>query len=108
MVARTSPDTLSRNVMTNVRRMRRARGWLLQQLADALTAEGWKTSANLLSRSETGAKRALITVDELYAYARVFGVTVGDLVADAPRCEHCDGEPPAGFVCATCGATSAP
>lgn len=65
---------LSERVAVNVRVLRRARGWSVQQLADKLTAAGTPVQRQALTKLENGRRRK-VSVDELYAFARVFGVS---------------------------------
>lgn len=43
-----------------------------------------------------------VTVDELVAFAKVFGVEPASMLT-APECDTCNGAPPVGFTCQTCG-----
>ncbi|WP_158719328.1 hypothetical protein [Streptomyces sp. NBRC 110035] len=72
-------------------------------LAEALSANGYPTTRAVLANQDCGRVRT-VPVDFVVAAARVFGVTVGELLEDI-ACSVCRGEPPEGFTCNTCGTT---
>lgn len=85
----------------NVRALRQAHGWSQRHLATLL---GWGPDPSSICRLEKEARdgrRRNITVPELERLADIFEVAVWQLKA---RCIVCDGSPPAGFACLTCGA----
>ena len=101
---------LSANVGRNVRALRVARGWSVRRLSEECATVGatqiTHSSIANLERDQAGTagrKPREVTVDELYAFARVLGVSADRLV-HGPRCEACDDMPPAGFACLACGA----
>lgn len=74
----------SRAVIEWVRGARIERGWTQEQLAAAITAAGYRIGRALISRRESAPGQAsLVTVDELAAYAALFGLAPGDLLAQA-------------------------
>jgi transcriptional regulator with XRE-family HTH domain len=89
-------------VVANVRALRRARGWSVEQVAVRLQELGLDWRRNILANLESG-RRADVTVDELDALGRLFGVQPWSL-AGTPVCTCCGGAPPAGFRCLQCGA----
>lgn len=101
----TSPTELSHQVTRSVRILRRSRGWSLRELAERLGAAGCPVSQMTLGRRERGdGKRDDVSVDELYAFASVFGVPAASIVDASSRCDRCQGLPPAGLRCLACGA----
>lgn len=93
---------LSARAIVNMRVMRQVRGWSVRQLAEMVTAAGCPIAAASLVQVDMGRRKAM-TVDELFALARVFGVTAQQLVY-GPACASCGDRPaPAGFVCVACG-----
>ena len=103
--------TAAENISRNVRRLRRARGWTQeeagQRLAEITGKPQSKASWSAGERHpETGRTKSW-TANEVAALAVLFDVPVGDLFEPQPPCRACDGEPPAGFTCNTCGAGDA-
>lgn len=93
---------LSTNVAANVVRIRKARRISQSELVEQLQQAGSGINRSILANLETG-RRAVISVDELAAFAAVLGLDAWSLTGEAPYCAKCNGEPPAGFICATCG-----
>jgi len=89
-----------RTVIANVRRLRKQQGWTVQHLGDRMAAAGCPLKRSVLTNLEHG-RRDNITIDELWAFAELFGLTVEELVV--PVCEVCNCDPPQGFICAACG-----
>lgn len=108
-----SSKHLSEHVARNVRRLRRARRWTSSDLASRMADVGCPLTQPMVANIETGRpdaagrRRRDVSADELFAFARVFGVPVEDLVAETPQCGRCAGSPPAGFACTQCGAVGA-
>lgn len=98
-----TPMRISRRVVANIRRLRRARGWSAQELANRMDAVGCPVSRSMISQRETGSQRIRVSVDELVAFADVLDQPLDDLVHEEVACEQCAGSPPAGFRCRTCG-----
>jgi transcriptional regulator with XRE-family HTH domain len=95
-------ESRSAAVAANVRRLRTARAWTQSRLAEDLAGElGNRRDPTAITRIEKG-NRA-VTLDEAFALAAVFGVTV-DQLATATDCDVCHGCPPAGYTCNICGA----
>ena len=89
----------------NVRRLRKARGWSQAELA-----RQWGVSVTVVVNSEAAAGRRkprIISVNDVVALAGVFGVPVTDLISMS-RCPVCEGAPPRGLSCRTCGAEGGP
>jgi transcriptional regulator with XRE-family HTH domain len=73
-----------------VRSLRMAAGMTQEQLAQALTGEGWATRQNTIAKLENGLRPT--TIAELYVIARVFNVEARDIYAltDPPEVEDED------------------
>ena len=63
---------------------------------------GWPTTSTVCAAEgrRDGRQRGF-TPDEVERLADIFGVSAGQLTT---HCANCDGHPPAGFTCLTCGA----
>jgi transcriptional regulator with XRE-family HTH domain len=61
---------------------REARGWSMDGLARRMTDAGCAISASAVHKIERGEPRRKITVDELLAFADVFGIPMNELVID--------------------------
>lgn len=70
-----------------VRSLRLAAGMTQEQLAQALTSEGWAARQNTIAKLENGLRPT--TLAELYVIARVFNVEARDIAAltDPPQAE---------------------
>lgn len=90
----------TQQVAAYVKRLRQARGWSLQELSDRLARTEKPTNRISITKWENG-YRARIDVDELCALAEVFEMDPAELLG--ARCDRCNGNPPAGFVCGACG-----
>lgn len=99
------------NVSRNVRRLRRAKGWQQDEAASrmtALTGVKWTngTWGSAERAPETGRTKSW-TANEIAALAELFGVAIGELFIPTEEvCRACQGNPPAGFTCNTCGGAS--
>lgn len=97
------PESELAVIGANVRTLRQGMGWSQRHLAQLL---GWGPDPSAVCRLEretkTG-KRRNLTAYELDRLADIFDVAAWRLKA---RCVTCDGNPPAGFGCLTCGAQS--
>lgn len=81
-------------VIANIERLRRARGLSFQDLAARLGALGRPMLPSVLHRLVQGGRR--VDVDDLAAFAQVFGVSVDDLMEsgmddrlNCPACGEC-------------------
>jgi hypothetical protein len=54
-------------------------------------------------RSVDGKRVRKFDIDEVARIADVFGVTIDELLMPPAPCPQCDGDPPPGFTCNTCG-----
>lgn len=98
-----------RIVASNVARLRKMRGWTLRALSDALAAVGRDLGHDAVNKIENSREEGTtkvvrrIDVDDLIAFAAVFGVPPAALLGQ-PHCTACCDAPPPGFACTTCGA----
>jgi transcriptional regulator with XRE-family HTH domain len=90
------------HVKARVRTLRKTRGWSVQHLADLINATGHQIGRATLATLEIEPRRH-VTVDELFALAQAFGVTIEQLTGDGALCQTCSDEPPPGFACLNCG-----
>jgi transcriptional regulator with XRE-family HTH domain len=67
-------------VAANVRRLRRAREWTLNDLSARLDEVGYPLSMKLLSKTENGDRG--IGADEIYAFSQAFEVNVATLFVE--------------------------
>lgn len=98
----------TRAVAAHILANRRSRGWSVRRLSEELTKIGWPLNADAITRIEAtnrsnGASHVRrVSVDDLAAFAKVFGADPAALLA-APDCGTCNGAPPVGFTCQSCG-----
>lgn len=85
----------------NMRRLRKTRGWTQKELGSR-----WGVSLQVVNSLETGHRGREFSVNEAVAVAGIFGLPVADLLMPVLPCTTCQGAPPAGFTCRTCGAES--
>jgi len=96
------PESQLAAIGANVRALRLGMGWSQQKLAVAMGLGPHNISAvSRLEKAAPDGRRRNITTWELERLAEIFEVAVWRLKA---RCVVCDGNPPAGFSCLTCGA----
>lgn len=97
----------SRAVALHVYSNRRARGWSQEELAKRISSSGFHMTLGIVGKIEANLdeldrRQRRVTVDELVAFAAAFGANPGAMLT-APECGTCNGAPPAGFTCQTCG-----
>ncbi len=74
-------------------------GWTQAELGELM---GWPTAATVCAaEGHRGGRQRGFTAEEVERLAGIFGVSASQLMT---RCANCDGRPPTGFVCLTCGA----
>jgi transcriptional regulator with XRE-family HTH domain len=78
-----------------LQREREFRHWSLREVAGKAGL-----NASTIMRIEAGSDASLSSAVIL---ARLYGLSMDALLAES-SCEVCDGMPPAGFICAACGA----
>jgi transcriptional regulator with XRE-family HTH domain len=71
-----------RYLAIRVAREREARGWSYEGLASRMTAAGCPLNQSAIYKIERADPPRRITVDELVAYSRVFGIPVEQLLLD--------------------------
>jgi hypothetical protein len=83
----------------NIRTLRHRKGWTQAQLGELM---GWRTNSTVCAAEghRDGRQRGF-TTHEMERLADIFGIPVWQLMT---RCANCEGHPPAGFSCLTCGA----
>ena len=79
-----------------LQREREARHWSLREAAEKCGL----AAASTIMRAERGSDVALSSA---IALAAMYGVPLSALLAES-SCGQCDGTPPAGFACLSCGA----
>jgi transcriptional regulator with XRE-family HTH domain len=94
-------------VTRNIRAIRKARGWSQRELAKQMAEVGWPLTFACISAmeanlNESDRRTRTVHVDDLVAFAKLFGIEPADLLI-APDCGTCNGAPPAGFTCQECG-----
>jgi len=83
----------------NIRTLRHRSGWTQAQLGEQM---GWHTNSTVCAAEghRDGRQRGF-TTDEVDRLADIFEVSRWQLTT---QCVNCEGHPPAGFSCLTCGA----
>lgn len=107
---KSAPRAVQRSVSASVvRELRLARQWQnvsAQELANRMTALGYPMKRSVIANAESG-RRAEISVDHLAAAANALGIDAVTLLrAVVAPCPNCQGAPPIGFTCNTCGGKS--
>jgi hypothetical protein len=86
-------------VGANIRVLGPCKGWTQTKLGELM---GWPTAATVCAAEghREGRQRGF-AAEEIKRLAGIFGVSAWQLTT---RCANCDGNPPPGFACLTCGA----
>lgn len=95
----------SRAVGARVRALRRDRDWTMDDLSERLAASGTPMSRVTIGKIECGHNQGspvTVSVEQLVAFAAVFGATLDSLVAPF-TCEVCANDPSPGMKCMVCG-----
>jgi hypothetical protein len=93
------PRTQAAIVGANIRALRHLHGLTQRQLG---TLMGWPTVTTVCAaEGRRGGQQRGFTADEVAQLASIFDTTPAQLTS---RCAHCDGHPPPGYACLTCGA----
>jgi hypothetical protein len=67
---------------------------------------GWISNSTVCAaEGRRDRRQRSFTTDEVHRLASIFGVKAWQLTT---RCTNCEGHPPAGFACLTCGAQATP
>lgn len=86
-------------VGANIHTLRQAKGWTQGHVGDLM---GWSSNSTVCAaEGHRGGRQRGFTNDEVRRLAGIFGVKTWQLTT---RCAICEGHPPAGFACLTCGA----
>ena len=94
--------TASQRVAWNMTRLRVEAGMTQTELGRRLG--GWSTaSVSAAERSAAGGRIRKFDADELALMAHIFGVGVSELLEPPELCGTCQGAPPAGMKCMSCG-----
>jgi hypothetical protein len=96
----TIPEGQSAIVGANIRTLRQRRGWTQTTLGELM---GWPSNSTVCAaEGHRNGRQRDFTTGEVKQLADIFGVSPSQLTT---RCANCEGHPPAGFACLTCGAT---
>ena len=83
----------------NIRILRQRNGWSQAKLGELM---GWPTTSTVCAaEGHRGGRQRRFTTDEVDRLADIFDIPIWQLTA---RCVNCEGHPPAGFSCLSCGA----
>jgi transcriptional regulator with XRE-family HTH domain len=86
-------------VGANIRALRQGKGWSQAQVGQLM---GWTSSSTVCAaEGHREGRQRRFTTEEVQRLARIFGVKAWQLTT---RCANCEGHPPTGFACLTCGA----
>jgi transcriptional regulator with XRE-family HTH domain len=93
------PRAQAEVVGANIRVLRQRNGWSQAELGARM---GWQSSSTVCAAEghRDGRQRGF-TPDEVQRLASIFGREPWQLTT---RCANCDGQPPPGFTCESCGA----
>lgn len=102
----TARGAVSQTFRDNLRRLRRVKGMSQRQLGAAFSAHR-EMDHSTISLIENA--RRMVTIEDLVIFAEIFSVRPEELLVSYV-CASCNGLPPSGFTCNTCGqqAASAP
>ena len=90
-------------VGANIRALRLRKGWTQTQLGELM---GWPTAATVcVAEGHRSDRQRGFTTNEVKRLAGIFGTSLAQLTT---RCANCDGQPPIGYACLTCGAEFEP
>ncbi|TBO59023.1 hypothetical protein EYS09_14365 [Streptomyces kasugaensis] len=100
----TEAPTLAAIISANVRVLRRRHRWTQAEAGQHWgEITGRPMNAATWSVAERAGGRAW-AADDLAVAAQLFGLDPADLLTPIGACEQCGDQPPAGFICSTCGA----
>jgi len=93
------PEAQAVVVGANIRVLRQRNGWTQAMLGELM---GWRSNSTVCAAEgrRSGRQRGF-TPDEVQRLARIFGIKPWQLTT---RCANCEGHPPRGFTCESCGA----
>jgi len=99
-VSRPENLNVSRALAKRMLDLRHRRGWSIATTVEHLAAIGYVISPQAISKQEN--RESMISVDQAVALTKVFGMPLGELLAE-PKCATCGDTPPIGFMCRHCG-----
>ncbi len=83
----------------NIRVLRQRKGWSQAAVGELM---GWPSKSTVCAaEGRRGRRQRGFTAGEIERLAGIFGVPASHLTT---QCANCEGNPPAGFACLTCGA----
>jgi transcriptional regulator with XRE-family HTH domain len=92
------PRAQAEVVGSNIRALRRRSGWSQAQLGRLM---GWPTPSTVCAaEGHRDGRQRSFTLDEVQRLATIFSLKPRQLMT---RCANCDGQPPPGFTCQSCG-----
>ena len=94
---------VSENVAKNVRLLRHSHKLTIEALADLMGFTPAVITNIENGRPKLGSRTRHIDVDELSVLANIFGIADPWSLTKTPECGTCNGAPPVGFKCNTCG-----
>ena len=102
---RMSPTSAA--VVAVIRQMRQEQGLSARALAEKVTDLGFPISREMVSNWETDRKN-FVPIDYLITGAQALGSDAATVLVKAAllQCPTCQGQPPVGFTCNTCGGTA--
>ena len=90
-------------VGANIRALRTGKGWTQAQVGELM---GWTSNSTVCAaEGRRGGRQRSFTSDEVVRLAGFFGIETWQLTA---RCANCDGHPPPGYTCQSCGSPGTP
>ena len=93
------PREQAATVGANIRTLREGRGWPQSHVGELM---GWTSNSTVCAaEGHRGGRQRSFTAEEVQRLAGIFGVKAWQLIT---RCANCEGHPPAGYACLTCGA----
>lgn len=95
---------VSEQAAKRLRAFRKTRRITGEQLANALTKNGYPITRSVLANYENGRFRT-VPIDLVVAAMRYFGVGLTGFMT-GPLCNSCDDRPPQQFICKTCQRTT--
>ena len=94
---------VSARAIAALRAARQTSSTSARALAKSMTEAGYPIQRSVIANLESG-RRAEVSVDHFVIAARALGVDAAWLLRKiTDPCPHCDGTPPEGFTCNTCG-----
>jgi hypothetical protein len=97
------PKAQAAVVGANIRVLRQRNGWTQAKLGQLM---GWRSNSTVCAaEGQRGGQQRGFTPGEVQQLADIFSLTPWQLTT---RCANCDGHPPPGYTCQTCGSPGQP